>query len=174
MSVVVDNYDVATYTLVLNSQDKISGNNNNATFQVNWKDFLPEEYDRYKMIFTFQTAGGTYADGAYPTYAYAGLSASTQISLVANSYVQNLPNFPFVAQQVTGVGIPIGTTLLSYNAPNLLLSQPALGTTTNSLICFWNTSFNNVNFSSARVVFRQVHGRLVTILQPKPLPPIWE
>ena len=32
MSVVVDNYDTPTYSLVLNSADKVSGTNNNATF----------------------------------------------------------------------------------------------------------------------------------------------
>ena len=50
MAVVVDGYNDSTYTLVLNSNDKVDGTNNNATFQVNWKDFLPEEYDRYKMV----------------------------------------------------------------------------------------------------------------------------
>ena len=61
----INNYDTLTYSLVLNSADKVSGTNNNATFQVNWENFLPEKYDRYKMIFTFQTTGGYYGDNTY-------------------------------------------------------------------------------------------------------------
>jgi hypothetical protein len=52
----------ASYTLYLNSNDKVSGNNNNATYEVHWNDFLPERYDCYKVIFSMQTSGGYYKD----------------------------------------------------------------------------------------------------------------
>jgi hypothetical protein len=54
--------DKITYTLVLDSLDKISGTNNNATFNVNWATFLPMKYSYYKVIFNFQTVGGYYKD----------------------------------------------------------------------------------------------------------------
>jgi hypothetical protein len=57
--------DKLTYTLVLNSSDKVSGTNNNATFNINWAAFLPMKYSYYKVIFNFQTIGGNYKDGTY-------------------------------------------------------------------------------------------------------------
>jgi hypothetical protein len=56
--------DKLTYTLVLNSADKISGTNNQATFNINWAAFLPMKYSYYKVIFNFQTTGGYYKDVA--------------------------------------------------------------------------------------------------------------
>jgi hypothetical protein len=54
--------DKNSYTLFLNSTDKVSGTNNNANYQVNWDDFLPRDIDNYKVVFSFQTAGGYYRD----------------------------------------------------------------------------------------------------------------
>jgi AAA15 family ATPase/GTPase len=51
-----------TYTLFISSADKVSGTNNNATFFVDWVQFLPQNYNEYKMIFSFQTVGGYYKD----------------------------------------------------------------------------------------------------------------
>jgi hypothetical protein len=53
------------YTLVLNSQDKSSGTNNNANFSINWATFLPDEPYAYEVLFTFISAGGYYVDGTY-------------------------------------------------------------------------------------------------------------
>ena len=90
MAVVVDSYNDPTYTLVLNSNDKISGTNNNATFQVNWKDFLPEEYDKYKMVYTFQTTGGYYGDGSYlKTNGTSATGSTTSIGVIYGGYVSN-------------------------------------------------------------------------------------
>ena len=58
-------YDKKTYTLSLSSRDKISGTNNNATFNINWDTFLPRKYDTYKVIFNFQTIQGVYMDATY-------------------------------------------------------------------------------------------------------------
>ena len=55
--------DKTTYNLVINSADKVSGNNNNANYNINFQDFLPQNYDKYKIIFSAQTAGGYYKDG---------------------------------------------------------------------------------------------------------------
>ena len=54
--------DKKSYTVFLNSNDKVSGTNNNGTYQINWDDFLPRDIDFYKVIFSFQTAGGYYKD----------------------------------------------------------------------------------------------------------------
>jgi hypothetical protein len=51
-----------TYTLYINSSDKISGTNNAAVFNVDWEEFLPHNYNEYKMVFSFQTTGGYYKD----------------------------------------------------------------------------------------------------------------
>ena len=60
MALVVDS---TSYTLVINSADKISGTNNNATYPVNWRDFLPRNCQCYKVAFSFQTIGAqTYTD----------------------------------------------------------------------------------------------------------------
>ena len=32
------------YNIYINSNDKMSAKNNNATFQINWNDFLPRNY----------------------------------------------------------------------------------------------------------------------------------
>ena len=44
MALVVDS---TTYSLVINSVDRVSGTNYNGTFQVNWKDFLPDDFQSY-------------------------------------------------------------------------------------------------------------------------------
>lgn len=53
-----------SYTLYLNSADRISGNHNNAMFEVHFNDFLPEKYDQYKVLFSMQTSGGYYKDSS--------------------------------------------------------------------------------------------------------------
>ena len=59
----MSNYiDKSTYSLVINSADKISGTNNDAIYSVNFQDFLPQNYDKYKVIFSAQTVGGNYLD----------------------------------------------------------------------------------------------------------------
>ena len=50
------------YNIYINSNDKMSGKNNNATFQINWNDFLPRNYKYYNVTFSFQTAPGYYKD----------------------------------------------------------------------------------------------------------------
>ena len=63
--------DKPTYNLIINSSDKISGTNNNATFQINWDDFLPRKFNMYKVIFSFQTTGGYYKDNTATPIVYS-------------------------------------------------------------------------------------------------------
>ena len=50
------------YTLFMTSQDKVSGTNNNAMFNVNWESFLPRDYDTYQLSFSFNATAGYYKD----------------------------------------------------------------------------------------------------------------
>lgn len=59
----IDFLETPTYTLYLSSNDKVSGSNNNCTFNVNWDSFLSRDYDRYKVRYSFLTSGGYYKDG---------------------------------------------------------------------------------------------------------------
>ena len=170
MAVVVDNYNDSTYTLVLNSNDKVAGTNNNATFQVNWKDFLPEEYDRYKMVFTFQTTGGFYGDGIYPkspsvspagTLPINGTLASNATSFFWTAGTLPSP-VPAVGQYIVGNAFPSGCQVVYYassgTSPNysmaLTASQPTLYSVGYPLLTLYRAvDMNAVNFSSGRVVF---------------------
>ena len=50
-----------SYVVVLNSVDKTSGTNNQASFNVDFS-FLPKNYQYFKMNYSFQSAGGVYKD----------------------------------------------------------------------------------------------------------------
>ena len=153
MAVVVDNFNDTTYTLVINSADKVSGANNQATFQVNWKDFLPAEYDRYKMVFTFQTTGGYYSDNVYSTTSTS--TSATSASNDANktgSIALNAGTAPAVGSYVVGLGVQSYTTVIASSTTSVTLSQPlALGIPSGTLFYYAATG-TNVSFSSARIM----------------------
>lgn len=66
------------YTLFLSSADKISGNNNNATFNVNFDAFIPRNYDTYQLSFSFNATAGYYKDTANTTvYSHAKIILDT-------------------------------------------------------------------------------------------------
>jgi hypothetical protein len=71
--------DKPSYTLFLNSTDKVSGTNNNANYQVNWDDFLPREIENYKVVYSFQTAGGFYRDN-FSQFKVTALGAPVQVT----------------------------------------------------------------------------------------------
>jgi len=50
------------YLLFLNSTDKISGSNNDATFYINWDTFLPRKPEQYEVSFMFNSSTGHYSD----------------------------------------------------------------------------------------------------------------
>ena len=54
--------DDKPYLLFLNSQDKISGTNNDATFYINWDTFLPRKPEQYEVSFMFNSFTGHYSD----------------------------------------------------------------------------------------------------------------
>jgi hypothetical protein len=75
-----------TYSLVLSSVNKISGNNNAAVFTVLWEDFLPRRYNMYKVAFNYQCVGGNYKDGIYNTVSTIFSSAIIKINFGGRSY----------------------------------------------------------------------------------------
>ena len=158
MALVVDS---TTYTLVINSADKISGTNNNATYQVNWREFLPDNYQSYKVAFSFQTIGGYYGDGLFSSQgSNIGATASTTNSAIANNNVSTI-TLTSVVNLVVGqviicpIGIPSGATILGISSTNISISTPTtsqipVGT---ALQFYTPSNTNAATFSSARVLF---------------------
>lgn len=157
--------DATTYSLVINSADKISGTNNNATYQVNWRDFLPDNFNTYKVAFSFQTIGGYYGDGIFsntgPNLGSTVLTTTTQlygigVAVIGVASVVNVA----VGQYVIGQGINPGTTVISIAANNVTLSIPTLGVIANgSQVYFYvAANVNAITYSSARVIM-QNQGR---------------
>jgi hypothetical protein len=159
--------ETKTYSLVLNSVDKVSGTNNNATFNVNWYEFLPEKYSEYKMIMTFQTTGGYYADGVYPkspsvTAAssipnFGNLNANTTNIFAGSGNTINPPVAPIAGQYVSCIGIPSGAQIIYVGGTQIYTNMPSMfGAPWVSCSVFNPNDMNLVNFSSARVLFSTV------------------
>ena len=119
--------DTTTYSLVINSADRISGTNNNATYQINWRDFLPDNFNTYKVAFSFQTIGGYYSDGTFSTagtnLGYTSLQTSVGITAVGAVAItlNNLGGF-LAGQVVVCNGVPVGTLVTGYNGTTINLS----------------------------------------------------
>ena len=123
--------DKNSYTLFLNSSDKVSGTNNNANFDVNWDDFLPRDIEYFKVVYSFQTAGGYYRDNfctfknTTPTYnpvqatyqiaTPAVFNATTNLTsllisvlingpLLLNNYLTTAGKSYLIVQQANAVG----------------------------------------------------------------------
>ena len=132
MAVVVDKYNEKTYSLVINSQDKISGTNNNATYQVNWDDFLPRDITNYKVLYAFRSAGGYYSDGL------------TKIPTTTGGANLLYSNSPYVTSIYSTVGtLAVGSntfTVGTTTGANIVngLYVFAMSTTNTALNCFPN------------------------------------
>ena len=94
-----------SYSLFINAGDKISGNNNNASYNVNWDDLLPRDYDSYKMGFSFQTGGGNYKDSSAQ---FLGTISVTGVLTVTNLVAGYGTGFISIGSYITGVGVPEG------------------------------------------------------------------
>jgi hypothetical protein len=158
MALVVDS---TTYSLVINSVDRVSGSNNNATYQINWKDFLPDDFQSYKLAFSFQSSGGYYGDGTYAS-AGANLGATASIAspnatgLAVN--ILNLANVVNIALGQTVVsltGISSGTTVTAINGNAVTISSPttAIIAANTTFYFYIAANLSQATFSSARVLF---------------------
>jgi hypothetical protein len=153
--------DSTTYSLVINSVDRIAGTNNNATYQVNWKDFLPDDFQSYKMAFSFQSSGCYYGDGSYASSgtnlgATAPILSPAATALAANTL--NLANVIglLVGQTVvSATGISSGTSITAITGNAITISTPTVATIpANTTFNFYSSAnLNQATFSSARVLF---------------------
>ena len=158
MALVVDS---TTYSLVINSVDRVSGTNNNATFQINWKDFLPDNFQSYKMAFSFQSSGGYYGDGSYSTTganlgAVATIMTSSAVAINSTSITLANNTGLIIGQTiVSSSGIASGTTITNINANVITISSPIISSiASGATMYFYNsTNLNQATFSSARVLF---------------------
>lgn len=125
----------SSYTLYINSTDKLSGTkNNNASYQVNWDDFLPVKYRLYKMIWSLNSVGGYYKDTNNVTVQVSASSAgASNINMTST----------------TGLFVGMGVVSSAYVAANSYI----VSITPNTLVQL-NTSLltaipnsTNVNFT---------------------------
>jgi len=156
--------ETGSYSIILNSADKISGTNNNAVFQVNWDDVLPRSINKFKVIFTFQTLAGKYEDGLYAKLNQNPYNSNSLV-LDASAGSSTLTFFgPLDVDMYKSLyiyaleydAIPMGTFITSNGLSNVYLSQPlkqAAGTVVrfNSYWFFQRSQLTQINFSSARV-----------------------
>ena len=158
MALVVDS---TSYTLVINSADKILGTNDDATYQVNWRDFLPDNYQCYKVAFSFQTIGGYYGDGLFSSQGsnIGAVTSITTSAIVAN----NVTTIPLanIAGLIVGqvvicpTGIPSGATILFFSGTSIVISTPtiALIPSGTAFQFYTRSNTNQATFSSAKVLF---------------------
>jgi len=83
------------YSFVLESKDKISGNNNNATFNLLFS-ILPREYKYYRVSFSFMTEADFFVD-SYPnttdiTYSSQCGRITTSLLLQSSIKTDNSPS----------------------------------------------------------------------------------
>jgi len=83
-NILTNSLETKSYTLFLSSSDKISGSNNNATFNINWDSFLPRDFDTYKLGFSFQTGGGNYKDNTQFTSTGTWTFNGSQLTIPAS------------------------------------------------------------------------------------------
>jgi len=95
------------YTVFISSNDKVSGTNNNGTYQINWDDILPRNYLAFKCGFMFQSGGGKYTDGAYPTFTATTAGAILTVTSMAAA------SQPIILNQVVTGGTLTAQTYIS-------------------------------------------------------------
>jgi hypothetical protein len=99
------------YCLVLNSNDRVGGNHNTAEFNIPY-EFLPHNYDYYKMDYAFQTQTGVYKD----TYAeFGAITTAPHNILTAQLFDATTP-----ANTINAPGAKITTSDTSLTLPSNL------------------------------------------------------
>ena len=71
------------YSFVINSKDKISGTNNNATYNLMFS-ILPREYKYYKVAFSFRCNPAMFVD-TYDTTGNVDIDYSSQSGYIKTS-----------------------------------------------------------------------------------------
>jgi hypothetical protein len=147
--------DKRNYSLYLSSNDRISGTHNNATYQINWDDFLPREYQFYKVIFSMQTTGRYYIDymNNSGSAIFTGSISTTTLTVTAltSGYIQ-------VGMTISGTNV-VGNTIIT---GFLTGTQGGIGTysvstsqTVTSTTITGTSNYNSnqpISYNSAKVV----------------------
>lgn len=150
------NLEKQTYTLYINSADKVSGSNNNGSYNVNWASFLPTDFQFYKVLFSFQTAGGNYKDATYSSTAYVFSSAKVVLNFQGRSFSfdtstqSNSNSLGFIQRdlQVSGTITTPSNTLSCWHGQNTpkTISRPSQNLINVQII-------NNYNSTSTNTVY---------------------
>ena len=167
MSLVNSISENSSYTLILNSNDKISGTNNNGTYYVDWNAFLPTSYDKYKIICSLQTQGGSYSDGTnyflnavgVTTLAVA-ISAAATVVTVASTTGFNSTGYIYIDTEYIQYTGTSGTTFtgltrgaLGSTAAAHALNTPICGTSgtiTTTSKCIFSTAKVTINLNTKK------------------------
>lgn len=143
MSVLSNNLESKSYTLFISSNDKISGSNNNGSYQINWQDFLPTNFNDYKLSFSFQSGGGNYKDSNATFTATTTLGSNvlsvTAITngttnpiavgtLISGGVANGIPANTYITAYSTGTGTNTGNYIMSNNATLASSNIPLTGT----------------------------------------------
>lgn len=78
---------VPNYNLVIRSSDKISGDNNDCTFDVRWNTVLSPFYDRYVMSWNFYSSGASLKDGTYSSVDYFFQTAAVHLDFESKKFI---------------------------------------------------------------------------------------
>ena len=137
-----------SYTLYISSSDKVSGNNRDGVYQVNWNDFLPREYSTYTTTFSFQSTGGTFKDTAAAFSAsIADTGVMTLSAFTAGGYISS------GSPSLFGTGVPSGTLITN----NLTGTAGGGVGNTYQTNCFKVVAGTNMtsslNFCGAKILF---------------------
>jgi len=159
-NILTNSLETKSYTLFISSVDKVSGTNNNATFDVNWDSFLPREYDTYKVAYSFQTAGGQYKDNTQFTSTGTWTFNGSQLTIPASqTYTGTLKVGMFITgsslikagtyitARVSGTGTSGTYNLSTYYATTTLISGTGLVGSLNFSGCQINMDLKGRSYS---------------------------
>jgi hypothetical protein len=117
--------DKPSYTLFLNSTDKVSGTNNNANYDVNWDDFLPRDIEYFKVVYSFQTAGGFYRDN-FSQFKVTSYTAPVQATYQTSAIIYNpITNSTLLLISVLTNGPLLLNNNVLYGGKSYLITQQA-------------------------------------------------
>ena len=147
-----------SYTCFISSNDKISGDNNNGTYQINWEDFLPRDYTSYKCSFSFQTGGGNYLDTNFT--ATGSITGTTLTLTLISGSINVVPGMNIsnstgtvkanttILSQLTGTAGSTGTYQLS-NSQTIASTSLVIGIVYTGCKIVFNSIGRSFSFDAA-------------------------
>jgi len=145
-NVLTNSLETKSYTLFLSSVDKIGGKNNEAQFNVNWADFLPIDYDTFKVTFSFQTGGGYYLDKTFTSATNTASSGSTTLTLNTVNTGVVVPGMILSGSAFIQAGTYIVSGPANGGTGAYVISKPTTGVILNTSIA------GNVVYSGCKIV----------------------